>query len=103
MYLKSLGQSYTGIPIPDTLRNHSVPTRTASRQIFHKNVKKFVCTIFFFQTKIFLPIPDDRFCKITKKTLPTDEFSMHFQIGNRPCDTNVKGNFAVPIYRSTGI
>lgn len=32
MYLKSLGQSYTGIPIPDTLKNHSVPTRTASRQ-----------------------------------------------------------------------
>lgn len=41
----------------------------ASRQIFHKNVKKFLCTIFFFQTKIFLPIPYDRFCKITKKDL----------------------------------
>lgn len=36
MYLKSLGQSYTGIPIPDTLRNHSVPTRTA--QSFSSNI-----------------------------------------------------------------
>lgn len=55
MYLKSLGQSYTGIPIPDTLRNHSVPTRTASRQIFHKNVKKisidFYVQFFSFKQK----------------------------------------------------
>lgn len=57
MYLKSLGQSYTGIPIPDTLKNHSVHTRTASRQIFHKNVKKFRLIFmynFFLSNKNFL-------------------------------------------------
>lgn len=57
MYLKSLGQSYTGIPIYDTYKNHSVPTRTASRQIFHKNVKKFRLIFmynFFLSNKNFL-------------------------------------------------
>lgn len=74
MYLKSLGQSYTGIPIPDTLKNQCSYPYSSKLLVKYfikmsKNFDWFLCTIFFFQTKIFLPIPYDRFCKITKKDL----------------------------------